>query len=73
MAALKHSIAELGAIGRNLDQIARTLNAGGPSNGPGRDQLELMLKIAVGLRDHVRALLKANETSWERGYAETTH
>ncbi len=31
-----------------------------------------MLKIAVALRDHVRALLKANETSWERGYAETT-
>jgi hypothetical protein len=73
LAALKRSIAELGAIGRNLNQIARTLNAGGRSDGPGREQLELMLKIAVGLRDHVRALLKANETSWERGYAETTH
>jgi len=72
-AALKRSIAELGAIGRNLNQIARTLNAGGRADGPGRHDLELMLKIAVGLRDHVGALLKANETSWERGYGETKH
>jgi hypothetical protein len=73
LVALKRSIAELGAIGRNLNQIARTLNIGGRSDGPGRHDLELMLKIAVGLRDHVRALLKANETSWERGYGETNH
>ena len=70
--ALKRSIAELGAIGRNLNQIARSLNAGGRSDGPGRRDLESMLKIAVALRDHFRALLKANETSWERGYDETT-
>jgi hypothetical protein len=73
LAALKGSIAELGAIGRNLNQIARTLNAGGRSNGPGREELALMLKIAAGLRDHVKALLIANETSWERGYAETAN
>jgi len=73
LAALKRSIAELGAIGRNLNQIARALNPGGRSDGPDRHDLELMLKIAVGLREHVRALLNANETSWERGYAETTH
>jgi hypothetical protein len=70
--ALKRSIAELGAIGRNLNQIARALKAGGRSDGPGRRDLESMLKIAVALRDHFRALLKANETSWERGYDETT-
>jgi hypothetical protein len=73
LAALKRSIAELGAIGRNLNQIATALNAGGQLEGPGRQHVELMLKIAVGLRDHVKALLIANETSWERGYAETTH
>ena len=77
LAALKRSIAEaralLGAVGRNLNQIARTLNAGGRSDGPGRQHLELMLKIAEGLRDHVRALVKANEMSWERGYGETTY
>lgn len=72
LAALMSSIAELGAVGRNLNQIARALNAGGRWDGPGRQHLEAMLKIAVALRDHIRALLKANETSWERGYAETT-
>jgi antitoxin component of RelBE/YafQ-DinJ toxin-antitoxin module len=72
LAALKRSIAELGAIGRNLNQIARALNAGDRFDGPGRQYLEAMLKIAEALRDHIRALLKANETSWERGYAETT-
>jgi len=70
--ALKRSVAELGAVGRNLNQIARALNIGGRSNGPGRQDLEAMLKIAVALRDHIRALLKANETSWERGYGQTT-
>jgi hypothetical protein len=73
LAALKRSIAELGTIGRNLNQMATTLNAGGRLEGLGRQHVELMLKIAVGLRDHVKALLIANETSWERGYAETTH
>jgi hypothetical protein len=73
LAALKRSIAELGAVGRNLNHVARALNAGGRSNGPGRQDLESMLKIAVALRDHVKALLIANETSWESGYDETTH
>jgi hypothetical protein len=70
--ALKRAIAELGAVGRNLNQIARALNAGGRADSPGRGDLAAMLKIAVALRDHMRALLKANETSWERGYGEST-
>ena len=73
LAALKRSIAALGSIGRNLNQIATALNAGGRLEGPDRQHVELMLKIAVGLRDHVKALLIANETSWERGYAAITH
>jgi hypothetical protein len=73
LAALKRSIAELGAIGRNLNQIARTLSVGGRSEQPGREHSVLMLKIAVGLRDHIRALVRANETSWERGHGETNH
>ena len=73
LAALKRSIAELGTMGRNLNQIARALNADGWTDASGRHDLELMLKIAVGLRDHVRALLIANETSWGRGYGEKKH
>lgn len=72
-AALKRSIAELGAIGRNLNQMARAANQGGRPIGPGRQDLQAMLRVAEGLRDHVKALLKANRTSWEQGYVETTH
>jgi hypothetical protein len=71
--ALMRSVAELGAIGRNLNQIARAANQGGRSTGPGREDLKGMLRVAEGLRDHVKALLRANQLSWERGYAETTH
>jgi predicted DNA binding CopG/RHH family protein len=71
--ALKRSVAELGAIGRNLNQIARTANQGGKPAGPGREDLRALLRVAEGLRDHVKALLKANQISWEQGHAETTH
>jgi mobilization protein MobC len=71
--ALKASVAELGAIGRNLNQIARAANQGGKLSGPGREDLRAMLKVAEALRDHVKALLRANEISWKVGHAETTH
>ena len=73
LTALKRSVAELGAIGRNLNQIARAANQGGKPSGPGREDLRSMLKVAEALRDHVKALLQANQNSWEQGYAETTH
>jgi hypothetical protein len=73
LSALKRSVAELGAIGRNLNQIARAANPGGKPSGPGREDLRSMLKVAEALRDHVKALLRANQNSWEQGYAETTH
>jgi hypothetical protein len=71
--ALKRSVAELGAIGRKLNQIARAVNQGAKPVCPGREDLKAMLRVAEGLRDHVKALLKANQISWERGHAETTH
>ena len=73
LSALKRSVAELGAIGRNLNQIARAANQGGKPSGPGREDLRSMLKVAEALRDHVKALLRANQNSWEQGHAETTH
>jgi hypothetical protein len=71
--ALKRSVAELGAIGRNLNQIARAANQGVKPAGPGREDLKAMLRVAEGLRDHVKALLRANQISWEQGHAETSH
>jgi hypothetical protein len=73
LSALKRSVAELGAIGRNLNQIARAANQGRKPSGPGREDLRSMLKVAEALRNHVKALLRANQNSWEQGYAETNH
>jgi mobilization protein MobC len=62
--ALKQSVAELAAIGRNLNQIARAVNHGERTASPGQAEVRAMLKVAVGLRDHFRGLLTANERSW---------
>jgi len=71
--ALKHSVSELKAVGRNINQMAKALNQDLRAVGPGRQEVNAMLKVAEGLRDHFRALLKANEKSWLEGYAETAH
>ncbi len=65
-------MAELTAVGRNLNQIARALNQG-QSVMPRRDDLQAMLRVCEALRDHVKALIAANEKSWDRGHAETAH
>ena len=67
--ALKKTIAELGAIGRNLNQIARAANQGERVDGPGAREVQLMLRICGALRDHVKALLLANLRSWQEGHA----
>lgn len=67
---LKRSVSELGAVGRNLNQIARAANQGGRASGTGRDDLMALLRVCEGLRDHVRELLAANLRSWERGHPD---
>jgi hypothetical protein len=66
--ALKRSIAELGAVGRNINQIARAANQGYRIAPPGRDDFGAILKVCEGLRDHVKELLKANLRAWEIGH-----
>jgi hypothetical protein len=68
--ALKRSVAELGSIGRNLNQVAYAANRGERVTGPSREDLRALLKVCEGLRDHVRDLLTANLKSWEQGYGE---
>lgn len=70
LGALKRSVAELGVIGRNLNQIARAANQGGRV-GPMRDDLRAFLKVCEALRDNVKGLIKVNVNSWEAGHAET--
>ena len=73
LATLKRSIAELGSVGRNLNQIARVAHQTGRITGPGRDDLRSMLKICEAMREHIKALVRANVASWESGHAETGH
>jgi hypothetical protein len=68
--ALKRSVSELAAIGRNINQIARAANEGGRLSGSVRDDFRAMLKVCEALRDNTKGLLKANLTSWESGYGK---
>lgn len=71
LVALKRSVAELGAIGRNLNQIARTANSGDRVVGPAREDLRAILKVCEALRDNVKGLIRANVNTWEIGHVET--
>ena len=51
--ALKRLVAELGAIGRNVNQMARATNHGSRGSGPTREDLRAILKVCEGLRDHL--------------------
>ena len=70
--ALKRSVAELGAIGRNLNQIARAANQGASGAALGLERVYMMLKVCEAMRHHVKALIKANTISWQVGYAQST-
>src|SRR5208283_2303688 len=65
--ALKHTLGELGSIGRNLNQIAHAANLGQVVTSPGRNDLEAMLRVCKTLRDSLKGVLLANLKSWERG------
>lgn len=66
--AFERGVAELSAIGRNLNQIARHLNRGGVLVGPRREDLVLFIKVCTTASGHFKAALKANKVSWEVGY-----
>jgi len=70
LAALKEVVGELGAIGRNLNQITRAINQGARVTGPGREEFRAILKICEALRDHTKGLIRTNTASWDSGYAE---
>jgi hypothetical protein len=68
MLALRRAIAEVGAIGRNLNQLARMAHQGRHTVGPSREELGAVLKACDALREKFKALLQANMKSWESGY-----
>ena len=67
---LKRLVAELGAMGRNLNQIALAMNRGQHTATPNQQHVLAMLKLCEGLRDNTRSIIKANIHSWASGYAE---
>jgi hypothetical protein len=69
LAALRATVNQLAALGRNLNTITRLLHQDSRHPGPGPEQTRLMLLVCEALRDHVRALIKANLVSWEVGHA----
>ena len=69
--ALKRAVSELGAVGRNLNQIARAANEGSRVSALGRDDFKAILKICEALRDHTKGLIKANTASWVMGHAKS--
>jgi hypothetical protein len=71
LVALKRSIAELRAVGNNLNQMMKAIHQGG-RDVPGVREVTSMLKVAEALRDHFKALLIDNMKSWEQGHADAS-
>ncbi len=67
--AIRQSTRELAAIGRNLNQIAHATHQGGLGVGVSRENLLSLLKACEVLRDHFRAYVSANLSSWGGGDA----
>lgn len=61
------------AIGRNLNTMARLMLPDAHQAVPGRQEVLAMLRVCEALRDHFRALIKANLTSWDVGHAGQNH
>jgi hypothetical protein len=73
LVALKRSVAEISAIGRNLNQIARAVNQGERPSGPSKGDLQALLRALMGLRVHIKALINVNLASWRSDYEKANH
>ena len=69
LAALKATVAELGAIGRNVNQIARAAHQIGRIEGLSRADLLTFIRVLEALRGHVKGLIRTNLSSWDAGRA----
>ena len=70
---LKRSVAEISAIGRNLNQTARALNQGQRTSGPSTADLYALIRALEGLRIHIKGFINANLTSWRTGHENASH
>lgn len=70
LAALKDVVAKLSGFGRFLNALVRAVNQGATPPNTLIVQLHAMLRLSEGLRDHVKAVVKANAMSWRTGHSE---
>jgi antitoxin component of RelBE/YafQ-DinJ toxin-antitoxin module len=73
LAAVKRAVAEIGALGRNINQIARAVNRGETPTGPRLGELRSILRALEVFREHLKAWIRVNLTSWSMGYEKTRH
>lgn len=71
LSALHEAVNQLAALGRNVNTVARLLQQNGQQPTSLRQDVQVMLRICEGLRDHFRGLIRANHRTWEVGHAET--
>jgi hypothetical protein len=69
LTALRQAAGTLGAVGRNLNQIARVAHQTGRVEGLTTADLRAMLAAFEALRVHFKGLIEANISSWETGHA----
>ncbi|MDB6014059.1 MAG: hypothetical protein JWL65_6309 [Gammaproteobacteria bacterium] len=65
---LQQAIGQVSAIGRNLNQIARSVNAGERPDGPSKADLHAILRACTGLRDAFKGVIERNIQSWVIGH-----
>ena len=73
LAELRNAVGALGAVGRNLNQIACIAHQTGRVEGLTTADLRAMLAAFEGLRVHFKGLIEANIASWETDHAKTSH
>jgi hypothetical protein len=71
LAELRNAVGALGAVGRNLNQIARVAHQTGRVEGLTTADLRTILAAFEGLRAHFKGLIEANIASWETDDAKT--
>lgn len=65
--ALRRAVSELGALTRELHQIAHALGQQGRAAVPEQPDLPAVLRLCQALRSETKALIRANVNSWELG------
>jgi Mobilization protein NikA len=70
LAELERAVGALGAIGRNINHIARAALQGGAAGAVSVTDLMSLLRACEALRAHVKRLITANNRAWETGNAE---